>query len=99
VGGYGLNDEVCTAQLWVYPAAQLRKKRLVLAKPAVSHSCACIGSPSLRHCVHGDPIGPLDAAEHRDTAQRRLAHRLRAVHPHLMSVERGDCQLSGAIVS
>jgi hypothetical protein len=24
---------------------------------AVSHSCACIGSPCLRHCVHGDPIG------------------------------------------
>eukprot|EP01047_Picozoa_sp_COSAG01_P092507 COSAG01_NODE_23862_length_799_cov_1.001429_1_plen_52_part_00 len=25
---------MCTAQLWVYPAAQLRRQRLVLAKPA-----------------------------------------------------------------
>jgi hypothetical protein len=24
---------------------------------AVSHSCACIGSPCLRHCVHGASIG------------------------------------------
>jgi hypothetical protein len=24
--------------------------------PAVSHFCACIGSPCLRHCVHGAPI-------------------------------------------
>jgi hypothetical protein len=23
----------------------------------VSHSCACIGSPCLRHCVHGASIG------------------------------------------
>jgi hypothetical protein len=27
------------------------------AAAAVSHSCACIGSPCLRHCVHGAPIG------------------------------------------
>jgi hypothetical protein len=26
---------------------------------AVSHSCACIGSPCLRHCVHGASIGEL----------------------------------------
>jgi hypothetical protein len=26
---------------------------------AVSHSCTCIGSPCLRHCVHGAPIGSL----------------------------------------
>jgi hypothetical protein len=25
--------------------------------PSVSRSCACIGSPCLRHCVHGAPIG------------------------------------------
>jgi hypothetical protein len=31
----------------------------------VSHSCACIGSPCLRHCVHGDPIGALDMVEQR----------------------------------
>jgi hypothetical protein len=28
----------------------------------VSHSCACIGSPCLRHCVHGAPIGGGQAA-------------------------------------
>jgi hypothetical protein len=28
-----------------------------LGLAAVSHSCACIGSPCLRHCVHGAPIG------------------------------------------
>jgi hypothetical protein len=27
------------------------------AAAAVSHSCACIGSPCLRRCVHGAPIG------------------------------------------
>jgi hypothetical protein len=27
------------------------------AKAAVSHLCACIGSPCLRQCVHGAPIG------------------------------------------
>jgi hypothetical protein len=26
----------------------------------VSHSCACIGSPCLRHCVHGASIGASD---------------------------------------
>ena len=36
----------------------------------------------------GQARGPLDAAEHRDTAQRRLAHGLRAVHPHLTDKHR-----------
>jgi hypothetical protein len=27
------------------------------AAAAVSRSCACIGSPCLRHCVHGAPVG------------------------------------------
>jgi hypothetical protein len=35
------------------------------AAAAVSRSCACIGSPCLRHCVHGAPIGG-GAAHHLD---------------------------------
>jgi hypothetical protein len=30
------------------------------AAAAVSHSCACIGSPCLSHCVHGASIGADD---------------------------------------
>eukprot|EP01047_Picozoa_sp_COSAG01_P066873 COSAG01_NODE_9321_length_2484_cov_7.972327_3_plen_101_part_00 len=28
-----------------------------VTRTAVRHSCACIGSPCLRRCVHGAPIG------------------------------------------
>eukprot|EP01047_Picozoa_sp_COSAG01_P041677 COSAG01_NODE_3590_length_5899_cov_70.093793_5_plen_133_part_00 len=40
----------------------------------VSHFCACIGSPCLRQCVHGAPIG--DAAEDgRSGVQRDVGER------------------------
>jgi hypothetical protein len=43
---------------------------------AVSHSCACIGSPCLRHCVHGASIGSSGRAQPDPTtatARRRAA--------------------------
>jgi hypothetical protein len=40
------------------PESEARKQAAAeAAAAAVSHSCACIGSPCLRHCVHGAPIG------------------------------------------
>jgi hypothetical protein len=41
------------------------------ALSAVSHSCACIGSPCLRHCVHGASIGA--GAAHGPWPRRRAA--------------------------
>eukprot|EP01047_Picozoa_sp_COSAG01_P032970 COSAG01_NODE_2405_length_7756_cov_2.156589_2_plen_87_part_00 len=38
------------------------------ASPAVSHLCACIGSPCLRHCVHGASIGDDDSQSHSGLA-------------------------------
>jgi hypothetical protein len=39
---------------------------------AVSRSCACIGSPCLRHCVHGASIGDRGAA-HREGGETMRA--------------------------
>jgi hypothetical protein len=46
----------------VREAAQINSSLMALkscmrARAAVSRSCACIGSPCLRHCVHGASIG------------------------------------------
>eukprot|EP01047_Picozoa_sp_COSAG01_P068810 COSAG01_NODE_10029_length_2270_cov_30.333487_4_plen_114_part_00 len=56
------------------PAAQSleasHKPQLVLegqsadVHAVVSHLCTCIGSPCLRHCVHGAPIGRAPAPAH-----------------------------------
>ena len=57
-----------TAEALVVEALQdtpLRSQPVVceeVAVPAVCHSCACIGSPCLRHCVHGASIIGVPAA-------------------------------------
>jgi hypothetical protein len=38
-------------------AAELRAQLAAREAAAVSHFCACIGSPCLRRCVHGASIG------------------------------------------
>jgi hypothetical protein len=44
----------------------------------VSHSCACIGSPCLRHCVHGASIGHVPGLLHSDVChhKRHVQHAL-----------------------
>jgi hypothetical protein len=45
------------------PAAVAGTPGRIWRAAAVSHSCTCIGSPCLRHCVHGASIGGGDGAE------------------------------------
>eukprot|EP01047_Picozoa_sp_COSAG01_P016361 COSAG01_NODE_836_length_13206_cov_139.627375_14_plen_232_part_00 len=59
------------------------------AAAAVSHSCVCIGSPCVIHCVHGAPIGggggggPADPARELWSAAHRLtAGALPGAVPH-----------------
>eukprot|EP01047_Picozoa_sp_COSAG01_P087906 COSAG01_NODE_20436_length_953_cov_1.412178_1_plen_256_part_00 len=82
----------------------------VFGLQAVSHSCACIGSPCLRHCVHGASIGARGGgARHRGAAlalhggllARRRAHRVplhqpRRHHGVLRHVAGGPGFLAGA---
>jgi hypothetical protein len=44
------------AQRRRFAAARRAAEPLPGAAAAVSHSCTCIGSPCLRHCVHGASI-------------------------------------------
>jgi hypothetical protein len=44
----------------------------------VSRSCACIGSPCLRHCVHGASIGVLSRSEFERGLRRLTGARLTA---------------------
>jgi hypothetical protein len=59
-----------------------------LAAAAVSHSCACIGSPCLRHCVHGASIGgQRRRGGERPGVGRRFAGIVRwvtAMHTHII---------------
>jgi hypothetical protein len=66
VGQYGgtvraINAQAAHTASWFNP--RTGAKTLIAALPkgratwAVSHSCTCIGSPCLRHCVHGASIG------------------------------------------
>jgi hypothetical protein len=56
-------------------------------KEEVSRSCACIGSPCLRHCVHGVSIGGV--------ARRRRAQAAHQLHPPPHARRQGDGQGDG----
>jgi NADPH:quinone reductase-like Zn-dependent oxidoreductase len=56
------------ALVW-YCGAPWKTKPTVLI--LVSHSCACIGSPCLRQCVHGAPIGRLGWHRHSGHPDRK----------------------------
>jgi hypothetical protein len=43
--------------------------------PEVSHSCACIGSPCLKHCVHGAAIGGTEPLTWRQLQKRKEAEK------------------------
>ena len=47
----------------------------------VSHLCTCIGSPCLRHCVHGASIGGEDSQSRLPSAHLGLAWSERAGRP------------------
>jgi hypothetical protein len=77
--------------------------------PAVSQSCACNGSPCLRHCVHGVPITQQEAAPPSGpwkTVLRRshdsvglginIDDRCRIISYRGAQALGGACQLSGA---
>jgi hypothetical protein len=50
----GDDDDEEESAIWDGPAAAQREGDKAAA---VSRSCACIGSPCLRHCGHGASIG------------------------------------------
>jgi hypothetical protein len=100
-GGGGGDSQVCISYEHSDPVFGLQ---------AVSHSCACIGSPCLRHCVHGASIGARGGgACHRSAAltlhggllARRRAHGVplhqpRRHHGVLWHVAGGTGFLAGA---
>jgi hypothetical protein len=49
---------------------------------AVSRSCACIGSPCLRHCVHGASVGGGDGVRVCVHLCRRAGGKARGEHAH-----------------
>jgi hypothetical protein len=58
----------------------------------VSHLCTCIGSPCLRHCVHGASI---DRALRPPAARARDPGAERAAATADPAEERGDCEPAG----
>jgi hypothetical protein len=56
----------------------------------VSHSCACIGSPCLRQCVHGASIGRFP-----DCGERRVLRHHRHVHRELRPHDRRELYCPG----
>jgi hypothetical protein len=52
-------------ELIVTPRMNVTLGNTSAAAAAVSHSCACIGSPCLRDCVHGASIGGAAPGSHR----------------------------------
>eukprot|EP01047_Picozoa_sp_COSAG01_P019008 COSAG01_NODE_1043_length_11954_cov_9.077014_14_plen_261_part_00 len=65
--------------LLITPVQRLPRYKMLLqellAQTPVSHFCACIGSPCLRQCVHGAPIG--GALRLHAAGARHGAHRAR----------------------
>jgi|EP01047_Picozoa_sp_COSAG01_P039977 hypothetical protein len=54
----GLAEDTAEALVWkALQDTPLRSQPVVCEEVYLLHSCACIGSPCLRHCVHGASIG------------------------------------------
>eukprot|EP01046_Picozoa_sp_COSAG06_P067823 COSAG06_NODE_17756_length_923_cov_0.759709_1_plen_129_part_10 len=76
----GTGKPASAKQMWVVPQIEPEEEGAAIdsaaaAAAAVSHLCACIGSPCLRQCVHGASIGGGGGGGHSTTGrglQRQL---------------------------